>query len=220
MSDNDNIVEVIAENSEALREINTDDSPYKMSIEIESTGYVEGNLKAKETSYSKAIRNDAILGIAPELTCDNSCNISKVVLKFNIGYDYKQYNLNGWSYYPVQLIVKSRLSGVIWIKWRCKNKNEYFVFNGSDQSNMERLPEEYCFCDDTENIALSEMYAQPKFISNICDSKLIKFIPNSPQTDLSSYAFNYEYQRQMTKLYSEITGISDIGKYLVFVNRV
>lgn len=133
-----------------------------------------------------------------------------------IGYDYKQYNLNGWSYHPVQLIVKSRLSGVIWIKWRCKNKNEYFVFNGSDQSNMERLPEEYCFCDDTENIALSEMYAQPKFISNICDSKLIKFIPNSPQTDLSSYAFNYEYQRQMTKLYSEITGISDIGKYLVF----
>ena len=86
--------QTIAENSEALREINTDDSPYKMSIEIESTGYVEGNLKAKETSYSKAIRNDAILGIAPELTCGNSCNISKVVLKFNIADESVDNELN------------------------------------------------------------------------------------------------------------------------------
>lgn len=77
-----------------LGEINTDDSPYKMSIEIESTGYVEGNLKAKETSYSKAIRNDAILGIAPELTCGNSCNISKVVLKFNIADESVDNELN------------------------------------------------------------------------------------------------------------------------------
>ena len=86
--------QTIAENSEALREINTDDGPYKMSIEIESTGYVEGNLKAKETSYSKAIRNDAILGIAPELTCGNSCNISKVVLKFNIADESVDNELN------------------------------------------------------------------------------------------------------------------------------
>lgn len=51
-------------------------------------------LKAKETSYSKAIRNDAILGIAPELTCDNSCNISKVVLKFNIADEFVDNELN------------------------------------------------------------------------------------------------------------------------------
>ena len=56
--------------------------------------YGEGNLKAKETSYSKAIRNDAILGIAPELTCGNSCNISKVVLKFNIADESVDNELN------------------------------------------------------------------------------------------------------------------------------
>lgn len=86
--------QTIAENSEALKEINTDDNPYKMSIEIESTGYVEGNLNARETSYSNAIKNDAILGIAPELTCDNSCNISKVVLKFNIADEFVDNELN------------------------------------------------------------------------------------------------------------------------------
>ena len=86
--------QTIAENSEALKEINTDDNPYKMSIEIESTGYVEGNLNARETSYSNAIKNDAILGIAPELTCDNSCNISKVVLKFNIADESVDNELN------------------------------------------------------------------------------------------------------------------------------
>lgn len=133
-----------------------------------------------------------------------------------IGYDYKQYNLNGWSYYPVQLIVKSKLSGVIWIKWRCQKENEYFDFNGSEKSNMARLPKEYRFCENDENTALLKTYPQPNFTSNICDNKLIKFIPGSPQLDLSSFMFNYEYQRQMTKLYSEITGISDIGKYLLF----
>ncbi len=85
--------QTISADSDALKEINTEESPYQLSVEIESTGYVEGSLAVGETSYSKAISNDAILGIAPELICDSSCNISKVMIKFDISDAYVENEL-------------------------------------------------------------------------------------------------------------------------------
>ena len=135
-----------------------------------------------------------------------------------VGYDYVQYNKNGWSYYPVQLVVKSESQGVSWIKWRCENMEEYFEFNVLSEKNLERLPIEYRFCSGDENKKLSIEFPQPTFNYDICSSKYIKFVPNSVKLDSSSYTFDYEYQRQMTKLYSDLTGILDIQKYLIFSN--
>ena len=85
--------QIISADSDVLKEINTENSPYQLSVEVESTGYVEGNLTVSETRYSKAINNGAILGIAPELICDNSCNISKVVIQFDISDAYVENEL-------------------------------------------------------------------------------------------------------------------------------
>ena len=132
-----------------------------------------------------------------------------------VGYDYVQYNKNGWSYYPVQLVVKSESQGVSWIKWRCENMEEYFEFNVLSEKNLERLPIEYRFCSGDENKKLSIEFPQPTFNYDICCSKNIIFTPNAVLLSISN-TFNYEYMRQMTKLYSEITGIPDIHKYLFF----
>ena len=81
--------------------INTQDNPYSLSIEIESTGYVEGNLTAKETSLSEVIQNPAMLGTATELKCEEStCNIENVVLKFKIAEDYTDNVLGLFSDIP------------------------------------------------------------------------------------------------------------------------
>ena len=95
VSDAEYIVkQVITSDSDSLRKINTDSSPYVLSIEIEASGYVEGNLKANGTNYSKAISNSAMLGIAPELKYSRFNNIQNVTLKFNIKSDYIENTLN------------------------------------------------------------------------------------------------------------------------------
>ena len=88
------ITQTISADSEALSEINTAESPYKLSIDITASGYVEGNLTAKKTSYSKAIQNDSMLGIAPELIYASADSIDTVTLKFEISSEYVENTLN------------------------------------------------------------------------------------------------------------------------------
>ncbi len=88
------VAQDISADSEALSKINTSESPYKLSISITAAGYVEGNLTAKETSYSKAIQNDAMLGVAPELIYSNADYIDSVTLKFEISPEYLDNTLN------------------------------------------------------------------------------------------------------------------------------
>lgn len=52
------------------------------------------NLTAKKTSYSKAIQNDSMLGIAPELIYTNANSIDTVTLKFEISSEYVDNTLN------------------------------------------------------------------------------------------------------------------------------
>lgn len=82
------VTQTISTNSEALRYINTDGSPYTVSLLIEATGYVEGNLTANETGYSKTISNDAILGIAPEFSCNSYCDVKQATITFSIKDEY------------------------------------------------------------------------------------------------------------------------------------
>lgn len=88
------IAQTISADSEALSEINTSENPYKLSIDITAAGYVEGDLTAKESSYSKSIQNDSMLGIAPELIYSNSSSIDNVTLKFEISSEYVENTLN------------------------------------------------------------------------------------------------------------------------------
>lgn len=82
----------IEADSAALSEINTDASPYKLSIDINAAGYVEGALEVHETSYIKAIQNDAMLGAAPELIYMG--DVDTVTLRFEISEEYLDNTLN------------------------------------------------------------------------------------------------------------------------------
>ncbi|MDE6713735.1 MAG: thrombospondin type 3 repeat-containing protein, partial [Lachnospiraceae bacterium] len=83
------IHQVVDADSEALAEINTADSPYRMSIEVDAAGYVAGNLDAGETPYAHTIENDAILGNAVGLEYQDG-NVESMTLKFEIAEAYRE----------------------------------------------------------------------------------------------------------------------------------
>ena len=87
------IHQIVGADSEALAEINTSDSPYRLSMEVDATGYVEGNLDAGETPYAYTIQNDAILGNAFELEYQDG-NVESVTIKFDIAEAYRE-NMSG-----------------------------------------------------------------------------------------------------------------------------
>lgn len=91
------IEQTISADSEVLSRINIVENPYRLSIDIKAAGYVEGNLTAKKTSYSKAIQNYSMFGVAPELTYTNADSIETVKLKFEISSEYIENSLNIFS---------------------------------------------------------------------------------------------------------------------------
>lgn len=89
LPDNQYIIpQTVNADSEAFSMINTPDSPFKMSLEIDAAGYVGGNISVSETGYSYAIKNDAMLGISPELVYDDIFAVGDVTLKFEIDSKY------------------------------------------------------------------------------------------------------------------------------------
>lgn len=71
-----------------------------------------------------------------------------------VGYSYKQYDKNGWSYYPTQLFVDGEYKGICWIKWRF-NDGGYFALcdkpiANSERKIAERFPDEIMLCADKE----------------------------------------------------------------------
>ena len=62
---------VISTDSEILRDINTDDNPYEMSLDIVAHGYIADLINVRKSGYSNAMQNDAILGIIPEIEIGN-----------------------------------------------------------------------------------------------------------------------------------------------------
>ena len=62
---------VIPADSELLSWINTDDNPYEMSVDIVADGYYADSIYIDESGYSNVMRNDAILGVIPEIKIGN-----------------------------------------------------------------------------------------------------------------------------------------------------
>ncbi len=78
------VEQTISADSEVLGEINTDENEYRLAVEVTASGYVEGNLTAKETGYAAAIQNEFMVGIASELTYSNEEGIESVTLTFEL----------------------------------------------------------------------------------------------------------------------------------------
>lgn len=78
------VEQTISADSEVLEEINTDENEYRLSVDVTASGYVEGNLTAKETGYAAAIQNEFMVGIASELSYTNEAGIESVTLTFEL----------------------------------------------------------------------------------------------------------------------------------------
>lgn len=79
--------QTIAVDSKALAGINTEESPYKLSIEVVASGNVNGNLDAGRSSYSAIINSDIQLGETIDLSYVSG-NVDEVKLHFTIGDAY------------------------------------------------------------------------------------------------------------------------------------
>lgn len=62
--------------------INTEDNPYKVSLEVKAAGVLTNNLEAGVSGYSYAMRNEAILGTAPEFEYPENLKIDSVTVNF------------------------------------------------------------------------------------------------------------------------------------------
>jgi len=82
------IQQSIPADSEAFSEINTDENSYDMSLDIKAAGNVEGNITVSESGYSNVMKNDAILGVCPELVYSENFKIDSVMLKFKVDDEY------------------------------------------------------------------------------------------------------------------------------------
>lgn len=74
----------IGTDSENLSAVNTDENPFKVSIDITAAGVAANNLSARESGYSNAIKNDAILGVSPEFVYTDGLKVEDVVINFDI----------------------------------------------------------------------------------------------------------------------------------------
>lgn len=89
--------QTISKDSNVLKEINTDDNPYELSIDITAAGYAEGSIEVGESGYSAAIANDIILGKAAEIRYSN--RIDRITVKFsNVSYESSKAGNDSWAF--------------------------------------------------------------------------------------------------------------------------
>lgn len=77
--------QVVTSDSEALSAINEDEeTPFMVSLEMKAAGVAENNVYARESGYSNAIENSAILGAAPEFVYTDGLAVEEVTVKFEL----------------------------------------------------------------------------------------------------------------------------------------
>ncbi len=77
--------QIVSSDSEVLSAVNDDnDTPFKVSLEMKSAGVAENNVYARESGYSNAIKNSAIIGIAPEFVYTDGLAVEEVTVKFEL----------------------------------------------------------------------------------------------------------------------------------------
>ena len=81
------VEQTVSADSEAMSEINTEESPYELSLEISATGNAAARLSANESTYSAVTESNARLGGAVELRYLGG-DVDKVKLTYKIADEY------------------------------------------------------------------------------------------------------------------------------------
>ena len=91
------ISQSISSDNEILSSINTEDSPFELSIDIKTNRDAEKELSISQSAYSNAIENDAMIGASLDFSISDTCNPKEIVLKYNIKEAYIDNTLNLYS---------------------------------------------------------------------------------------------------------------------------
>lgn len=82
------IQQQITADSELFSEINIEENPYELSIDLKTNGYAESNLYVSESGYSSVIDNEAMLGFSTDIEMNDIYNPENIVLKYKIKDNY------------------------------------------------------------------------------------------------------------------------------------
>ncbi len=93
------IQQQITVDSELFSEINIEENPYELSIDLKTNGYAEKNLYVSQSRYSVVIDNEAMLGFSTDIEMDDIYNPESVVLKYKIKDNYLNNTLGIYSDY-------------------------------------------------------------------------------------------------------------------------
>lgn len=147
------------------------------------------------------------------------CAVYKTLDLRLVGYSYKQYDKNGWSFYPTQLFADGEYKGICWIKWRF-NDGGYFILCdkpivSNEKKIAERFPDEITLCTDAETNELRQYEHQVRTDLLSSDGwedihpAKFGFPENVGPT------FYYEFLRQLSKKLIEISLCRDFRKRAV-----
>lgn len=93
------IQQQITADSELFSEINIEENPYELSIDLKTNGYAERNLYVSQSGYSAVIDNEAMLGFSTDIEMDDIYNPENIVLKYKIKDNYLNNTLGIYSDY-------------------------------------------------------------------------------------------------------------------------
>ena len=78
------IMQTINGDSYVFSQVNTEDSPYLMSISINTNGNAEDKIEVKQSKYNSALGNSTILGYCTDVIFDDECNFDNTALEYKI----------------------------------------------------------------------------------------------------------------------------------------
>lgn len=91
------IEQTISANSPVMREINTTENAYELSIGMKTNGDAENAVTVTQSSYAHTIQNDAMIGSSADIFISNACNPEEIVLKYKVKDAYIDNTLNMYS---------------------------------------------------------------------------------------------------------------------------
>ena len=77
-------MQTINGDSYVFSQVNTEDSPYLMSISINTNGNAEDKIEVKQSKYNSALGNSTILGYCTDVIFDDECNFDNTALEYKI----------------------------------------------------------------------------------------------------------------------------------------
>lgn len=82
-------IQHIAENSISLSSINNEDNDiFTYSVDVTANGYVEPYMYARESCYTSVMKNDFMIGVAPELVYLGKYDIDNIKVSFSLSDEY------------------------------------------------------------------------------------------------------------------------------------